>query len=668
MTTPLTRDPSIHIEKTAFDVKLEREPDDWAAEIISQAYKSLPFLKDYEMDAELERVDGSRGFGIGKLLVYPMGMEKDAAIKQNNMVVFPLIIREERMSPFDVFSHSGQLKPMTKEAVERALFRPDVFAGPARKGEVGGTDLQNQIGPPTSSTNRHAGGALFKQSSVLARDEDREAVLTKIANHPGLRRIYGNHPYLSSAVLVMNDHKEKTASDIRVQRRLNTPPDAIQIIEDGAGYLVKHANSKCFRPVVERRDSFEVERMIGKEKMAQLREDGSLLITVNPTAKAADMRKEAQIVETIGVYKALIGTAEIPGVVVPRTVSLEGDVLDEGVFAGVNTHGFAKVAGVHLKDITLMPCAPSGTGVFVYQRGPEGVATEPLTITNRVSESAGKEKVASYLAVRDTGQQVKLTPVEGLRMITKIASSEYAIPAEMVFLPLRGKRSVINENPQDFTKIAHAKVASGRDTIALVGDGLSFGISGWNASNLPGREMLSKDQAAFYLASLGVPSEHVPGIMKKASIRPVKIPGTRPVVREDQALDYMRKQASSVLPSIDTIDLISETALMVLPAAAENAKKINPILDAMGFTKEASSVIDKETVDAVLSLNFLTPENVSVYVEALPALEKSANKLAEIVVASRMGMDDVRESAATRAMKSLSEVIDGLNSLGHKIQ
>ena len=52
----------------------------------------------------------------------------------------------------------------------------------------------------------------------------------------------------------------------------------------------------------------------------------------------------------------------------------------------------------------------------------------------------------------------------------------------------------------------------------------------------------------------------------------------------------------------------------------------------------------------------------------LPELEKVSSKLAEIVIASRLGMDDIKEVAAKNAMSQLSTVIDGLNSLQSKIR
>ena len=83
--------------------------------------------------------------------------------------------------------------------------------------------------------------------------------------------------------------------------------------------------------------------------------------------------------------------------------------------------------------------------------------------------------------------------------------------------------------------------------------------------------------------------------------------------------------------------------------------------------KEASVIVEKETVDSILALRFLTPENVGMYINYLPQLEKTAAKLAEILVASRLGMDDIKEVAAKNALSQMTSVIDGLSGLRSKV-
>jgi hypothetical protein len=79
MNEPLFLDASITMDKVAYNVQLAAEPEEWPIEVIREAYKQLPFLKSYDADVELDRVDGSRGYAVGKMLIYPARMKKEAA-------------------------------------------------------------------------------------------------------------------------------------------------------------------------------------------------------------------------------------------------------------------------------------------------------------------------------------------------------------------------------------------------------------------------------------------------------------------------------------------------------------------------------------------------------------------------------------------------------------
>ena len=143
----------------------------------------------------------------------------------------------------------------------------------------------------------------------------------------------------------------------------------------------------------------------------------------------------------------------------------------------------------------------------------------------------------------------------------------------------------------------------------------------------------------FALSSLGLPKAQIQGAMKLASQRGIAaIPTVRRVVAME---DFLAQVENS---KVDVSTLRSD------------------------LTKEASVIVDKETVDAILSLRFVTPENVGVYVNYIPELEKVSSKLAELLVASRLGLDDVRETAAKNAMSQVSSVVKGLESLKAQTQ
>ena len=82
--------------------------------------------------------------------------------------------------------------------------------------------------------------------------------------------------------------------------------------------------------------------------------------------------------------------------------------------------------------------------------------------------------------------------------------------------------------------------------------------------------------------------------------------------------------------------------------------------------KEAAAIsraTDEDTVDSVLALNFVTPENTHAFIASLPELEVALAKLAELLVATRLGLKDVPEPAVSSALRGLDRTIDGLKGL-----
>jgi hypothetical protein len=84
------------------------------------------------------------------------------------------------------------------------------------------------------------------------------------------------------------------------------------------------------------------------------------------------------------------------------------------------------------------------------------------------------------------------------------------------------------------------------------------------------------------------------------------------------------------------------------------------------LAKEAALLSDALTADKILGLGFLNAENVSAFVDMLPSLEAASSKLAEMLIAVRLGLQDIPEVALERMLAALEDVIRGLRSLQEK--
>jgi hypothetical protein len=638
MTKPLFSSADIQFEKVAFATKLEEDSSNWPSEILKHAYKQLPYLHKYEADVDIDRMDESRGYAVGKLLVYPARMQKRAASKTAQLVSFPVIVRDHELAPLDVYNHKDSMHPEDEESVHELLFRPEMFERSAPTGSFGGTDISSQTTPPGSSGRYQ--GAMQKVSSVSMWDatlptfteQDVTAFKEDLREDVPVRNAFIENEALRG---YLEDIVKHAAADTT----WSAPPTVVQIYKEGIGYKVKVANHKAYRPSESSISRFQAQDMLSEKSMETLLSEGHVTLTVDPTTPYDQAEKTAQEVNRAGEYRTYAGGRLVEGFVVPKMVDFSGRNIDMQLFLGGDTHAMQeKVAGVFTEDKTLEGSDPYGSGVFVYQEGSMAVATEPIKILNRSSIANGQEKIASYHAKSlSTGVPVKITVLPGLRKMASIGEYEVAIPDSFKFVSLRGKQVSVSSTPSDVDIFKTQKVA-GASSVELISDGSAYSLRGANAS-LFQNEIMGRLDAEFALSSLGLTGSQIRSSVKTASEKgSILIPHTRRVVDAEA----FASKVAGLLPDVENL-------------------RVN-------LVKEASVIVDKETTDAILSLRFVTPENVGVYVDYIPELEKISSKLAELLVASRLGMDDVKEAAAKNAMSQVSSVVRGLEKLRAKTQ
>jgi hypothetical protein len=362
--------------------------------------------------------------------------------------------------------------------------------------------------------------------------------------------------------------------------------------------------------------------------------------------------KTASVADRTGTYSVWSGGQQVTGVIVPRVITLEGEQLDAQVFLGEGEHAFQdKIAGVLDGEADLGEGSQErGLGVFVFQVGDRAVATEPVRIVTETT----LDKVATLHGERmRDGSPLRIRFVDGLKKLASFGGGEYAIPSSFKFFPLRGKQIKV-ASVTDSTVQEHSKIAS-IHSVKLISDGSTYNLRGATASSVvnPSRDM-GVAETEFVLGALGLTEGQSRNFMKTAALHgEADIMSTRAVVPAAEAQRRAEVRFSKVA-SVGNVNALRTNLVREIAILAEPMSK-------------TAGIIDKETVDAVLALNFVTPENASIYVDYLSDLEKVSSQLAEILVASRLGMDDVREAAAKNAMSQVDSVARGLRQLKSKI-
>jgi len=172
-------------------------------------------------------------------------------------------------------------------------------------------------------------------------------------------------------------------------------------------------------------------------------------------------------------------------------------------------------------------------------------------------------------------------------------------------------------------------------------------------ANLNGRSLSTKE-TLIALQIMGMGEENAKTAMKVALNR-----AANNEIDENSVLiygvrdDYINKNA---------MDLIEKKARIkqIIKQFCEGLK--------INLIKEASVLDDPEAVDVVLSLNFINEDSLKGYVDNIKEMRKVSNKLAELLVASRMGLKDIDENAIKKSMEGIDTVVDGLEKVKMAIE
>lgn len=189
MNEPLFYAPEVFFEKTAGEVDLPDDPNQWAQQILQELYKQVPYITDYQPHVQMERVDAERGYGLGHVEIQnqseaPQDTPQDQLDAAGIRTVrIPFIVREKKLSPFDLLiNDTGAVIPLTENRLRQALFRPQAFDVTSRT--PGDQSMIGQLYPPYRQNYGFGGGgiamnaaggmgigkvghALRKQASVL---------------------------------------------------------------------------------------------------------------------------------------------------------------------------------------------------------------------------------------------------------------------------------------------------------------------------------------------------------------------------------------------------------------------------------------------------------------------------------------------------------------------
>lgn len=620
----------------------------WGQKVLVQAFQSLPFLSEFSVDVGIDKIDEEQGFGFGSLIVKPLSQRTPQEEGDSPLPVIhiPFIIRDGLLAPMDIYATpEGKFKPLSEQRLIEELDDPNYWDAP--RDRPWEPNLFQELQPPLESSTGIGGGGVKLGSEILpllpqldGRISAGDLLNVKEAMEAReVRDLLADAPAGVASAFNSASRLGHTPLDkVAVAVQAEIPASVVQMSKTAGNTIkVKWANAEFYQPQEMEMDPITAREMSGNADIVpHLEEDGTITMSPDPVVKEEMHNDDVSVIQEFGLYNVQTGTGEeITGYVFPRVLTYGNEPLPLTLFTNGSQYAIQDgIAGKLVGKSTEVPKGqPRGYGCFYVLDHGTARAYEPMHIQRAYRGETGEWV---FMGTTHTGEQVELCLAD-VKIPVAIGPGKYCIPDWWWWLPLRGPVELVRQ-PAMFQKVAEDSVAE----VISDQDGLLYSLRGQPFEKVAS-SMITKDQAEFLLVAAGVQSDFVKEAMKRTLPgKVVKLGGLRQIQPFEEKVAEAR---------IKVAQQIVESGLMGM-------KRI--------MVKEAAAMADTMSADALLSLGFLNPENISAFVDMIPSLEATACKLAETLMAARLGMSDVSEVALERSLHALDEVLTGLRRLEAK--
>ena len=661
--TPEMEDESLH--------HLGNDVEAWPEEIITKLKERLPSSAGMSVMVKFMKKDDENGSATGSLIVN----------SADKVVVVPIIIKDFMLYPLDVMISQSKILPLTPDMFG-ALFQSNALFDTIQEypsyggmGRFEDGNLWNTIYPPSLGRYAYA-SAGYPILDAVSDTVDGSSIWDYLKNPVNAK---------TAARLLSGPHAE-VITKLAALRPLS-PKDAVSAAEkdlpvelamlhrrgDGSYELLQNSLSMYHPSLLrmERERCHELFSALGRnpdDEIGELNRQGEYFVKlpeggVGPVLAVAEEHPPMEAVVT-GNYMVTMPTGVlVEGLVVTKVINFDMKPVNSKVFLGktmstIQEHIWGVPAtGSDFKPFT---CAPrvGQTGTFLYMQGPGKVlATMPVTVIS-VTDDLG---VVEIKVMDLLGSACKLRINGGFQLdaIVPLRPGVYCLPKGLHWAPMEGFQPVSNSSYDYGVKTASAApkgpavtlISTGYNQYAMRGAEKYAAASGWDKGNLEAY------QAKFILASLGASPALIKQAMDRAAFKgKCDVHGLNAPALASEKVAKARPLAVALIKHADSlkVNLFKETALL---------QELGAVPETPWFQKAAAYLENSQTVDSLLSLNFVTPANITKYVGKVPSLKATISHLAGCLIASRLGMKEIPESSASQAMMRLVDVVSGLEKL-----
>jgi hypothetical protein len=656
--------------------ELSEKSSEWTGEIIERLVEVAPYIDTSRVSVSFKKLDEEKGYGIGTIS-YIVTPELKADL--------PIIVQNYELFPLDVFAIQEKFFPLTEENWKDNVKNISISAGTEKKKAL---PANVDFDPPAIAQHQYR---TTKTASILDSikdtilEEDVVRFKSELEKNSSVLVAYeANETFSAIKKIASFSPAEEKSNEEIVSNLLGS--DIFQITKEASDrYTVTSTPASCFIPVSNTYNKDEVIDFLMKTAESTdvsdiVNEiDSSGYITISKVAEDTSTRlnEDSAVgpkrdINSLGVYKVDTETSgELAGIAFPKVVDFDGKKTDDTIFtdgnvgivqAGIKGVKSSKPIGSIELSSMQSDVAPGKKGFFFHQVGEDAIATQPIVIENVTK--ANNNMVVQGVTLE--GKQVNLCMAPNVVGITKINTTSfpdirfageeaYLVPEEMKFMSYNKTDKPDNAGAEKTAADKKITIHSNNDgTFDVSGDTISKMTSESDVKSKEGiGEVREGEVKSSSFKSTGIPESKASLMLVSAGISP------------DNAKKYIGAAKESGAAEISTPSSEpkgADEAIEKIEKKAEIVREICNMAKAC-LVKEAAVFDDSETVDAVLSLNFVNPANMTIFVESLPMFENVVNKLGQLLILQRIGDRNIPEKAIKSAFINLQKVTKHLNGV-----
>lgn len=684
--------------------KLSDNAREWQQEIGALVSEKLPKDLGLETVIRFQKVDDEKGYAVGSALV--------SDTSTGNTIGVPIIVKAWHLAPLDLFFREGVVYPLTDDNLAKIFYQSSLGAGVATSkppphmaddvfsdarnpplggkysyssplsmidlvgGTLGAEDLgllkQAVADDPEILAGFHLNGTfdvLCKYAAEKPAPGEQErlnkeralSVFSMKKDGPNAYRLYSAPDEVYDPVMVSTDRQGlKSWLDMRQAEIWDYEKDPFYELDRYGHFTIKPPESPLGNEVSGPKGS-------GVDGSGSYGAD----LGNHRNAWVFDPLQDDRAVSAIDKF-GRYGVTDKDGVlakgwVIPNVVDFEGNTKPIKLFLGKALASFqGRIAGIPLNDdddALLEPDrADTGKiGVLVHREGDRVLSTVPFQINGvvvyknlralRINDYQGNPanlilspNVNGIVSVPDKDHS-EMGPLMG-------PGKNYIVSAKMFFVRMP-RLCQVSESSENFkrkaaewldknpVKIATAngryifkggaisKYATAAGSSTRIADGITKVAFDFNS--------LERHEADFLLSYWGLGHEKVAEVLDGVKDR---------IYLEVHHLRF------------PPLTALRKTASPVRKIAIASMRP--PIAE---LIKYAASIEDAQSVDSVLSLGFINEENIARFASVTPMLIETSHMLAKLLLASRLGQEDIPEENVRAALMHLQRVIKGLGRL-----